>query len=458
MTGKHEVAAVPSLRRQKWLNDPALQSLLDLLNQRGEARVAGGAVRNALLGLPIAEVDIATNLDPPVVTDLARGQGLPVYPTGIGHGTVTVGVGGRRFEVTTLRIDAEAFGRRARVEFIDDWRADALRRDFTMNALFCDSGGRVYDFVGGYRDLRQRKVRFVGEPRRRILEDHLRILRFFRFHAWYGRGAPDAEALRQCARMRKLLSKLSAERVRGELFRLLVAPGAQAAVKAMIDVHILQAVLGGSLRFDAFKRMAEIDAAHHLAPDHLLRVECLTGCTEALAGKLKLSNAEMARLKLLRGVVPPTPRLRPRERRVVHYQLGAQTFSDAVRLAWAGDKAGTGDRPWLQPLSLRCGRQAAGFSGAGRRSDRQRHDAWSRHRTRAADARGLVAGQGLSGQAGGAGAPRMLFKRACHRAKRPSWMNPAIAPEELPDQRRGRRMQEIIVLRTEGKGAPPARN
>ena len=233
MNRKDSSSTVPSLGRQKWLNDPILQALLQVLNRAGEARIAGGAVRNALLGVPITDVDIATDLPPATVIELTRKQKYSALPTGIAHGTVTVRIDRRQFEVTTLRIDAETFGRRARVRFTDDWQADAMRRDFTINALFCDAHGRVYDYVGGYRDLKRRKVRFVGHPRRRILEDHLRILRFFRFHARYGRGAPDAEALNACARMRKLIVKLSAERVRDELFKLFLAPAAPAAPRAM---------------------------------------------------------------------------------------------------------------------------------------------------------------------------------------------------------------------------------
>ena len=308
--------------------------------------------------------------------------------------------------MTTLRIDAETFGRRARVQFTDDWQADAMRRDFTINALFCDARGRVYDPVGGYRDLRRRKVRFVGNPGQRILEDHLRILRFFRFYARYGRGAPDAEALAQCARSRKLIVKLSAERVRAELFKLLVAPAAVAAVRAMIAAKILQVVLGDGLRFAEFRRMAKIDARHHLEPDALLRLECLTGRAAAFADRLKLTNAEIARLNSVRGIVPPTPALRARERRIVRYQLGGQTFADAARLAWARGGEPGGERKWRQLLRFGAGREQQGVSGARRRPDRKGIHAGTGRGTGIATPRRLVAGPGISRQARSFGAPR----------------------------------------------------
>lgn len=361
MNRKAESRAPPSLRRQKWLNDPALQKLLAMLNSAGEARVAGGAVRNALLKTAIDDVDVATTLPPATVIQLAGQQGVSARPTGVAHGTITVTVDGRSFEVTTLRVDAETFGRHARVRFTDDWQADAMRRDFTINALYCDAGGRVYDPVGGYPDLERRRVRFVGDPRQRILEDHLRILRFFRLHARYGRGRPDAEALEQCARLRKLIGKLSAERVRGELFKLLMAPAAPAVVRAMMEAGVLQVVLGARLGFDSFRRMAEIDAAHHLTPDALLRLECLTGRAEAFADRLRLTGAELARLKALRGTMSPNPGMRPRERRIVRYQLGRQTFGDAVRLGWARTEHRGQDRKWSQLLRFGAAREEREF-------------------------------------------------------------------------------------------------
>ncbi len=193
---------LPSLRRAAWLREPRLQVVLRVLNVDGVTRVAGGAVRNALLGVPVADVDLATTLLPTDVMAIAKREGFGVHPTGIEHGTVTVTHQGAAFEVTTLRRDVETDGRHAVVSFTDDWAEDAARRDFTMNALYCDATGKIYDFTEGYLDIQKRKVRFVGVPAQRIQEDYLRILRFFRFHAHFGKSLPDAAGLKACVQFK----------------------------------------------------------------------------------------------------------------------------------------------------------------------------------------------------------------------------------------------------------------
>ena len=268
------------ITRQSWLKDPALQKVLTVLNETGTTRIAGGAVRNALLGLPVVDVDLATTLTPQDVTQAAQAAGLGVHPTGIEHGTVTVVAQGKPFEVTTLRVDVETYGRRARVNFTDDWKADAQRRDFTVNALYCDAGGAVHDPLGGHGDLERRIIKFVGKPDERIKEDYLRILRFFRFSAQYGKGAPDAAGLKHCVRMRKKLLTLSGERIRQELWKLLAAPGASRMLKVMNKNAITRLLLGRAGDLRAFERMAATDQALKLAPDPLLRLELLTGNAE----------------------------------------------------------------------------------------------------------------------------------------------------------------------------------
>ena len=260
-----------------WLKDPALRKVLGILNAGGTTRVAGGAVRNALLGVPVADVDLATTLAPEAVMAKAKDAGLGVHPTGLEHGTVTVVADGRPFEVTTLRIDVETFGRHARVHFTDDWEADARRRDFTMNALYCDADGKVHDPLGGYRDLERRIVRFVGKPQARIREDYLRILRFFRFNAQYGRGKPEPEGLKHSVRLRRNLLKLSSERIRQELWKLLAAPGAIAMLRIMRKHGVTRILLGTEGKITALQRMAEIDRWLKLGPDPLLRLHLLTG-------------------------------------------------------------------------------------------------------------------------------------------------------------------------------------
>ena len=329
-----------------WLKDPALQKVLNVLNKTGTTRVAGGAVRNALLGRPVADVDLATTLRPDEAMREAKEAGLKVHPTGIEHGTVTVVVEGRPFEVTTLRVDVETFGRRARVAFTDDWTADASRRDFTMNALYCDARGAVHDPLRGYNDLKRGRVRFVGEPRQRIREDFLRILRFFRFNAQYGKGTADKEGLRQCVVLRRHLRTLSGERIRQELWKLLAAPGAARMLKVMNETLITRVLLGREADVKNIERMAKIDRQLRLPADPLLRLELITGDLASYRDGLKLTNAEMARLKALKHGSAPTPGLRKAEQKVVLYQMGRQAFLDSVRLGWARSKAPADDKGW----------------------------------------------------------------------------------------------------------------
>ena len=354
-------APLPSLAGAAWLADPRLQRLLAALAaDGGEARVAGGAVRNALLEEEVGDIDIATTQVPERVMDLARRAGLAVHPTGLDHGTVTVVAKenghARSFEVTTLRIDVVTYGRHARVTFTKDWAADAWRRDFTMNALYCDASGTLFDPVGGYPDLVARRIRFVGEPEARIREDFLRILRFFRFHAQYGHGAPDGAGLAACVAQQEGLARLSAERIRQEIFKLLVAGGAIAVLQVMVDSGISGRVLPTGQDIARFSRMAGIDASHGLEPDPVLRLAAFglgsARDAETLRQELRLSNGEHGRLLQMAQSVPPVPALRPNERRIVLYQLGPQHFRDAVRLAWAKDRDSFADEAWVELLAL----------------------------------------------------------------------------------------------------------
>ena len=236
--------ATPSVAGEAWFNDAALQRLLLLLNaDGGEARVAGGAVRNALMGLAVADIDVATTLLPQDVVERAEAAGMKAVPTGIEHGTVTLVIDGTPFEVTTLRRDIETDGRHAKVSFGTDWQADAERRDLTINALYADASGAVVDLVGGLPDIESRTIRFIGDASQRIAEDHLRILRFFRFFAYYGSGRPDADGLRAAARAKDRLSTLSGERVWGETKKLLAAPDPSRALLWMRQAGVLTEIL-----------------------------------------------------------------------------------------------------------------------------------------------------------------------------------------------------------------------
>lgn len=335
---------LPSLASQAWLTEPALQRLFAALAAAGgEGRVAGGAVRNALLGEKVTEVDVATTLSPEQVTKACAAAGMGVHPTGIDHGTVTVVIDHHPFEVTTLRHDVETDGRRAKVKFTDDWEADAQRRDFTMNALYCDAQGRIFDFVNGRADVAARRVIFVGEPEQRIEEDYLRILRFFRFHARYGHGAPDAAGLQACTRLKAGLDGLSAERIRQEMFKLMAARGAVATLQLMAAEGILAQLLPYTEDWRVLER---------LPPDPLLRLSVLAQEPLAMPARWRLSNHEARRLEAIVSLLPPSPALRPMEQRIILYQHGAEAWRDLVRIAWARSDAAPDDARWQDLLEL----------------------------------------------------------------------------------------------------------
>ena len=293
--------APPSLANAEWLQRHQTQRVLAMLSaDGGAARVVGGAVRNELLGRPVADIDIATTLEPTEVIARAARAGLRPVPTGLAHGTVTVVCDHHGFEVTTLREDVETFGRHATVAFTDDWEADARRRDFTINALYCDADGRLHDPVGGYPDLIDGRVRFIGDPSARIGEDYLRILRLFRFHAQYGKTGPEPADLTASVRLRSGLTALSRERIHGELMRLLVAPGAVATITLMRDLGLLTLIVPAAPRLGVLHALATLDRDFGRLPDAALRLAALAVSVredgERLATRLALSNAERGTL------------------------------------------------------------------------------------------------------------------------------------------------------------------
>jgi len=333
-----------------WLGSPALALALGILNGDGEeARVIGGAARNTLMGLARSDIDIATTAVPEEVLRRAASAGLKAVPTGIEHGTVTVIIDHQPVEVTTLRQDVETFGRKARVAFGRDWRADAERRDFTINALSVSAGGTVYDYVGGLADIAARRVRFIGDPAKRIEEDYLRILRFFRFHAHFGAGASDAAGLHACIMARAGLETLSRERVRLELLKLFVAPRATPTLAVMAECGLIGMVLGGVAFIASFENMAKVEAALGAEPDAVRRLGALAVMVredaERLMQRLRLSNAEFERLSTLECWW----RVAPADAQAAHallYRLGPQAFIDRVLLAWARSQAGAADVAW----------------------------------------------------------------------------------------------------------------
>ena len=345
--------SLPNLSGQDWLQDPALQTVLAALGggAEGQTRIVGGAVRNALFGRPVKDVDLATRLPPEQVLAKAGRAGLKAVPTGIEHGTVTVVAKGRPFEVTTLRLDLETYGRHALVAFTDDWKEDARRRDFTINALYADAQGRVFDPLGGYKDIAARRVRFIGDADARIAEDFLRILRFFRLHAEYGGGPLDAEGLAACVRARHGLARLSAERLGQETLRLVGADDPLGAVTALVESGISLDLLAGVAYLGPFAHLLRLEAKLGLKPDTMLRLAVL-GCmiaedAERLHARLRLSRAQYARLAAASSDWwRMDPALSEKERKHALYRMGEQTFGDRVLATWARRGAAADDAGW----------------------------------------------------------------------------------------------------------------
>jgi poly(A) polymerase len=338
----------------RWLTQDPLAKLLTVLDRDGEeARVVGGAVRNVLLGHLPGEIDIATTALPEEVMRRAAAAGFRPVPTGVEHGTVTVVIDGGGFEVTTLREDVETFGRKARVRFGRSWQKDAERRDFTLNALSVSRDGTVHDPVGGIDDLRQHRVRFIGAPAMRIAEDYLRILRFFRFHAAYGEGAPDPAGLHASIAAREGLQQLSRERVRTELLKLLIAPRASPTLGVMAEAGLLDLVLGGVPYLASAGNVIGIEAALGLKPDPLRRLAGLAVAVaedaERLSERLRLANVEHERLaSMADGWWRLDPTVGEGRARVLLYRVGPERYLDRVVLAWGRAGADVTDVAWRE--------------------------------------------------------------------------------------------------------------
>ena len=330
-----------------WMEAPATRAVIAALQAEGGAQAAryvGGCVRDTLLRLPAAvaptapgsavlDIDIATPLAPPRVIAALERAGFKAVPTGIAHGTVTAVSQGRPFEITTLRRDVQTDGRHAVVAFTDDWAQDAARRDFRLNALYAEPDGRLHDPTGGgIADALAGRVVFVGDAATRIAEDYLRILRFFRFQAWYGRGEPDAAGLAACAALADGLAGLSAERVAKELLKLLAAPDPLPAVRTMAACGVLQR-LPLQAAIERLARLRALEDALGLPADPILRLAALSrGDPLTLARRLRLSNADRDRLAAAAGPLEPATAISPEAARRRLYELGATAFRDRVLL------------------------------------------------------------------------------------------------------------------------------
>ncbi|MGE0596736.1 MAG: CCA tRNA nucleotidyltransferase, partial [Hyphomonadaceae bacterium] len=319
------------------------RALIDALEaaRAGGSRFVGGCVRNTLMGREVDDIDIATQLTPDRVTELTERAGFAAHPTGIEHGTVTVVVNHTPFEVTTLRRDVSTDGRRATIAFTEAWEEDAARRDFRMNALYADALGAIHDPTGGgLDDARAGRVIFIGDAATRIKEDYLRILRFFRFNAWYARTPIDPRGLEACADLVAGLDTLSVERVWKETKKLLGAPDPRAAWEGMKAIEVAARAL------PELANEARLDALCTLEADLMLPIDAMTRvaaalsdqeCARAFARRLKLSNEERDRLVAALGdEVKLTSYMSLREMRRAIYRVGNEAFRDRVMLAWAG--------------------------------------------------------------------------------------------------------------------------
>lgn len=344
--------------KNPWMTSPETRAVMDALaKDGGSARFVGGVVRNALMGRDVSDIDIATPLAPDVVTKKLEAAKLKAVPTGIEHGTVTAVSNGRPYEVTTLRRDVSTDGRRAVVAFTQDWAEDAQRRDFTMNALYADANGDVFDTVGGIADLKAGKVRFVGDPTQRIREDFLRILRLFRFHAWYGKGELDSKALHAAAAEKAGLAQLSGERIAKEMLKLLTAEDPVPVLRSMAASGILSEVLPGELNIARLERLVAIDSQNFFPADAVLRLAALLPeravAAHEVADRWKLSNADRDRLADIAGNTDKiVSYLSIKEVRKLLYKLGAPRFKDRVSLKWAEDPKETNFVQWRALLAM----------------------------------------------------------------------------------------------------------
>lgn len=333
---------VEKITPQPWMTSVDTMAVIGALTKEGaEARFVGGCVRDVVLNRPVKDIDIATPLVPEEATRLLTAAGLKVVPTGIAHGTITAVSAHRPYEITTLRRDIETDGRHAKVAFTDDWQADAARRDFTMNALSCKPAGELYDYFGGLKDLRQGRVRFVGNPDERIREDVLRLLRFYRFLAHYGRGQPDNAARTACRAMAGELGTLSAERLRDETFKLLRAPSPHDTLVLMYNDKVLAAYLPEAIEIQRLSRLVTIErrwGERVRAGDAIRRLAILLrdpAKAAEVGTRLRFSNKDRERFEAQRAPEPFTPPLDDRAIRRECYRLGPELLIDRALIYWA---------------------------------------------------------------------------------------------------------------------------
>ncbi|MGZ8369700.1 MAG: CCA tRNA nucleotidyltransferase [Caulobacteraceae bacterium] len=350
-----------SIGKPAWMTDPATVAVMSALEAAGGAdcaRFVGGCVRNALMKKPVDDIDIATTLTPDHVTEALLAAGLKAVPTGVEHGTVTAIAKGKPYEVTTLRRDVETDGRRAVVAFTADWAEDAQRRDFRLNALYADAHGQVFDPTAkGVADAKAGKIVFVGDAMVRIREDYLRILRFFRFYAWYGKGEADPNGLAACRALKGLLQGRAAERTQKEVLKLLAAQNPCPSLRLMAETGVLAAVLPQAVNFERLEALVQIEARVLHETEPLLRLAALLPpdpkVAALVAEQLRLSNADRDRLvAAVEGEPKITSWMSRKQARRRCYQLGHQAYFDRVKLAWAGAAKSKAASQWRMLLAL----------------------------------------------------------------------------------------------------------
>lgn len=353
-----------TLGLRHWMTTPHTAAVLDALEAEGGpdcARFVGGCVRNALVGRPIDDLDIATTLTPDRVAAALKAAGIRAIPTGLEHGTVTAVSNHVPHEITTLRRDVSTDGRRATVAFTTDWTEDALRRDFTLNTLYARRDGCIFDPTGrGVSDAKAGRIVFVGDAEQRLREDHLRNLRYFRFYAGFGRGAPDPEAVAACAKLKDGIDSLAAERISREFLKLLAADDPRAAVRLMDEAGVLAVILKQAANLPRFEALVEIETEQLFSCDPVLRLAALLPDDQvaamALASRLRLSNSDRDRIV---AALAPTPVLKswmsPREIRREVYRAGQAVFRDRATLAWAASPRTATAIQWRGMLALADG-------------------------------------------------------------------------------------------------------
>lgn len=347
-----------SLGAQPWMTEAETVKVFEALaTEPGMVRFVGGCVRNTLNGEPITDIDLATVHEPPRVIELLEKAGFKAIPTGIDHGTITAVHGKSVFEITTLRKDVATDGRRAVIAYTRNWEEDAERRDFTMNAIYADLDGTLYDPTGGIKDIETRTVRFIGDAHDRIREDYLRILRYFRFHTRYGHSNPDPAALAACTELKGGLKTLSGERIQSEFLKLLEADRAIEGLQVMESAGILVEVLPEAKQLSAVATLIDIETKQLSICDSILRLAALIGPSQdavsTVCDRLKFSNAARDRLQAIAtNELKLTPDLSESKVRQHLYRMGEQLFKDVVLLTWIADKALANEKKWQAQLAV----------------------------------------------------------------------------------------------------------